>query len=222
MSRYAFSASANVPSRISIIVSISWSVIVSAGMKRSESGRGALTSRPRARARSATRDAMSRLRSSASSKPRPRTSPQPCRRDSRVQAVRQIVAGLRHAREEAGFRDLLDHRAADRRHQRIAAERAALVAILEAGDVAVGDQCCQRHAAAETLGQRHDVGRYAGVLETEHAPGAADPGLDLIEDEQHALVAGQRAQGAQDRGWSPRTRRPRPGSVPASRRRSAA
>ena len=102
-----------------------------------------------------------------------------------------MVTRLRHPREKAGLRYLLDHRAADRRHQRIAAKRSALITIFEAANVAVGDQRRQRHAAAQPLGQRHDVGRYAGVLETEQAAGAADPGLDFIEDQQQALVAGQ-------------------------------
>ena len=95
-----------------------------------------------------------------------------------------MLARLCHAREEARLRDRLDHRATDGRHDRIAAERAALIAILEAADVAMGNQSRQRHAAAQPLGQGHDVGRRPGMFEPEQMPGASDPGLDLVEDQQ--------------------------------------
>jgi hypothetical protein len=94
-----------------------------------------------------------------------------------------MLARLRHAREKARLRDRLDHRAADRRHDRIAAERPTLIAILEAAHVAMGDQGGQRHAAAKALGQGHDVGRGSGVFEAEQSAGAPDPGLDFVEDQ---------------------------------------
>ena len=52
----------------------------------------------------------------------------------------------------------------------------------------------QRHAAAEPLAERQDVGLHARVLVRAEAAGAADAGLDLVEDQQHAALAGERAQ----------------------------
>src|ERR1019366_591855 len=99
--------------------------------------------------------------------------------------------------EETGLREFLDHRASDCRHQRIAAKRSALIAIFEAADVAMRDKCRQWHAAAETFGQGHNVGRYSRMLETEQPAGAANAGLNFIEDQQQAPLARQLAQTAQ-------------------------
>ena len=55
-----------------------------------------------------------------------------------------------------------------------------------------------RKAAAERLRQRHDVGRDAGMLIGEHIAGAADAGLDLVEDQQQPVVVAQLAQRAQE------------------------
>jgi hypothetical protein len=57
----------------------------------------------------------------------------------------------------------------------------------------MGDKRGQRHTAAEALGKGHDVGRYTGMLVAEDPTGAADPGLDLVEDQQHAALVAQRA-----------------------------
>ena len=50
----------------------------------------------------------------------------------------------------------------------------------------------QRQAGAERLRQREDVGHDPVALEREHRAGAAEPGLGLVEHEQHAafLAAG--------------------------------
>jgi hypothetical protein len=109
-----------------------------------------------------------------------------------------MVARLGDAREKTWPRDRLDHRAANGGHQRIATERSALVTILEAANIAMGHQSRQRHAAAQTLGQCHDIRRDAGMLETEQVAGAADPGLNFIKDEQQTLGAGEGAQVAQE------------------------
>ena len=101
----------------------------------------------------------------------------------------QIDAGLRHLLQEAEPADLLHHGAADRGRERVAVEGAALVAMLEAAHVLVRDQRAERDAAAEPLAERHDVGRDAGMLEAEEFSGAADAGLDLVEDQQRCRCA---------------------------------
>ena len=56
------------------------------------------------------------------------------------------------------------------------------------------EQRGERHAAADALAERHDVGRDAGMLVVEELPGAADAGLDLVEDQEQAVRVGERAQ----------------------------
>ena len=43
-------------------------------------------------------------------------------------------------------------------------------------------------AAADALGQGHDVGHHVPVLAGEPAPGAPEAGEDLVEDEQDAVA----------------------------------
>ncbi len=50
-------------------------------------------------------------------------------------------------------------------------------------------------AAADALGDRHDVGRDPGALMREESAGAADARLHLVEDQQQALVVAKRPQG---------------------------
>ena len=73
----------------------------------------------------------------------------------------------------------------------------------------------QRHAAADALAERHDVGLDAGVLVVEQLSGPAHAGLDLVDDQQQAVRLGQRAQLLQKFDRSPARRRLRPGSAPA-------
>jgi hypothetical protein len=54
------------------------------------------------------------------------------------------------------------------------------------------------YSAPQSLAEGEDVGLDAGVLEAEEAPGAPDAGLDLVEDQQQALVPGQRPQVTQE------------------------
>jgi len=62
----------------------------------------------------------------------------------------------------------------------------ALIAGLEAARRGARHQRGQRHAAAERLAERQDVGAHASVLEAIEPARAADAGLDLVEDQQHA------------------------------------
>ena len=47
------------------------------------------------------------------------------------------------------------------------------------------------HPSAEALGEGDGVGHDPGLLEREPGAGAADAGLDLVEDEQGAVLPGQ-------------------------------
>ena len=49
------------------------------------------------------------------------------------------------------------------------------------------------HAVAQGLGHGDDVGPDAVVLEPEPPPGAAEPGLDLVHDQQHVALVAQPA-----------------------------
>ena len=46
-------------------------------------------------------------------------------------------------------------------------------------------------AAGDALGELHDVGLDAVVLEAEPAPGAAEAGDHLVGDQQHVVLASQ-------------------------------
>ena len=52
----------------------------------------------------------------------------------------------------------------------------------------------RQRAAGERLRQRDDVGRDAGRLAGEHRAGAAEAGEHLVEDQQHVVFVGERAQ----------------------------
>ena len=61
-----------------------------------------------------------------------------------------------------------------------------------------GKAGADREAAAERLGERHDVGRDAGALIGEQLAGAADAGLHLVEDQQQAVLVAELAQRPQE------------------------
>ena len=63
-----------------------------------------------------------------------------------------------------------------------------------------GQQRAAGDAAAEALGQRHDVGRDAEVLVGEPLAGAAAAGLHLVEDQQQLVLVGQLAQAGEEAG----------------------
>jgi hypothetical protein len=84
---------------------------------------------------------------------------------------------------------------------------------------AEGHQGPDRHAAAESLGQGDRVGNDVPRAGNRTRPGAADAGLDLVDDEQRApasCVSSRASRGMRRRRGGPR---PRPGSAPGPRRR---
>ena len=107
----------------------------SAGMKRSRSGRGEFSSRPTgamSRARSTICGPMSVPSFSARSKPSPRSPCKPWCSHSLQQFGRQVGAFFSDRWQEARLQQCVQHRGADRGHQRVAVVGAALVARLEA------------------------------------------------------------------------------------------
>ena len=202
------------------------SVIVSGGVSRS-------ASRPRCR------------RAGRARAPRRR----PARRAVRARAARSSPRP-RHAAERArsscdtfartcassSSSTRVDDRAGGGARDRVAAERGGVVAGLERRRRVVGDeQRADRQPVREPLRERHRVGPDAELLPREERAGAADAGLHLVEDEQRAVLVGERARERedlrrerpdaalalhrleQDRGRRRRRRRRRRGVVRASR-----
>ena len=196
--RRAAPALVRIASSPSIICAISSRVTLSAGMKRSVSGRGELSSRPASNACATIAGPIGSFRSSASNSPRPRTSPRPCRADSRCNSLSRYSPASAAAFRNAGL-PISSSTANPAAHiKRIAVERAALVAVLEAGGLLGRQQRRQRHAAADTLAERHDVGLDLRVLVVEQLSGPAHAGLDFVEDQQQAVFLRQRPQFAQE------------------------
>ena len=181
------------------MASMSAVLMLSAGMKRSVSGRGELISSPASRA-SVTRSPPDGWpRSSASSSPRPRTGPKPWLGGELLQAFGEIGTGVHDGLEEGRARHFLEHRQARGAHERIAVVRAALVPMLEAAHGGLGEQRRQRHACADALAQGHDVGLDSGMLVAPELPGTPHAGLHFVGDEEQAALRSQLAQVAHER-----------------------
>ena len=98
-------------------------------------------------------------------------------------------AGLAHLLEEAVGEDDIEHRIADRHGKRIAAEGRAMRAGGHALRGILGGKAgAHREAAANALGDRHDVGCDARPFMGEELAGAADAALDLVENQQQPVA----------------------------------
>src|ERR671935_781575 len=64
-------------------------------------------------------------------------------------------------------------------------------------DSGARDRRRERDAAAERLRDGYEVGDDAVVLEAEHRPEPAEPGLRLVEHEEHAALVAQLPQTAE-------------------------
>jgi len=69
-------------------------------------------------------------------------------------------------------------------------------------ELAAGYDRADRHAVGEGLGHADNVGHDVGVLEGPHATGPSNARLDLVADEQNAVLVAEGAQLAQERGGS--------------------
>ena len=108
----------------------------------------------------------------------------------------QMRALLGRALDQPFVEQHVERRERDRGRQRIAAERAAVIAGREHLHHVVGadERRHRQQAAAQRLAEDHAVGLHAVVLAREELAGAAHAGLDLVADQQHvALAADARA-----------------------------
>src|SRR5665647_3045091 len=96
-----------------------------------------------------------------------------------LQFAFQIQAGINNRSKKFRVADLPKNGEPGRAHQRVAVERATLVAMFETGSRLGSQQRCQRHASADAFSQRHDVRLDSRMLVMEQFSGAADAGLDL-------------------------------------------
>ena len=133
--------------------------------------------------------------------------------DQRPQAGERLLAARGGVRDEPAL-EQVDRRERGRAGDGVAAIRRAVGAGTPALEqLRAGDERAERHAGRDALGRQQDVGLDAPVLDRPHLAGAAGAGLDLVGDEQDAVLVADR--GAGPGGSHPRARcsRPRPGSA---------
>ena len=131
------------------------------------------------------------------SRPRPRTSRiVGMLRGERASPARSRSPMPRQFASTPSLAQRLEHRDAGGAGERVAAEGRAVRAGVEArGDRRSRRQHrADRHAAAEALGERHDVGHDAALLVGEQRAGAAHAGLHLVEDQQQPVSVAELAQ----------------------------
>ena len=97
--------------------------------------------------------------------------------------------------EKALLEHHVEHAVGDGAGERIAAEGGAVRAGRHAGGGARGRQArADREAAAQALGQRHDVGRHPGPFVGEQPAGPAHAALHLVEDQQQVVLVAELPQ----------------------------
>lgn len=115
-----------------------------------------------------------------------------------LEAVAQVLAG---------GNDVLAHVLLDQRADRGAARRPGKGAPTkvepwspgahEVGHLGAGGDGTHGEAVGDALGHAHDVRLDAGALEAERGATAEEAGLDLVDDEQDALLVAEVGDGAQ-------------------------
>jgi len=129
-------------------------------MKRSACGCGEFKSMPSASAWATIEAPIGCFRSSASNRPRPANVAEAVSAPKfAVTRFPETVPASTTDFRNAGLLTSARRPRPARAHQWIAIKRAALVAMLEAGGRFRRQQGRQRHAAADALAERHDVGR---------------------------------------------------------------
>ena len=107
----------------------------------------------------------------------------------------EVIADLNDVFEQIFPLDGIDHRRCDSAGQRPTAEGRSVHAGMEGARHLVGAECrAHRDAAGKRLGQRGDVRHNAKVLIGAPLSGAAEAGLNLIDDQQSAGGVGQLAR----------------------------
>ncbi|MNO98113.1 hypothetical protein D3C76_898480 [compost metagenome] len=97
---------------------------------------------------------------------------------------------------KVGVAHFIQGRQGCRTRHRVAGVGAAKAAFGQVVDQRLAaDHCAQRHAAGDALGQQQQVRLDAQAREGEALAGAAKPRLDLIDDNQDAVLVTEAAQG---------------------------
>src|SRR6202021_2858059 len=116
------------------------------------------------------------------------------------QPLAHVQAEPRNPVEEAWSQNDVKCGVADRHRQWVAAKRRAVDAGGEApGGVRGREARRHRKARADALGGGENIGVNAAVLIGVEAPGAADSGLHLVEDQKEVEPIADLAQTAQER-----------------------
>ncbi len=98
-------------------------------------------------------------------------------------------------RQEGRPGDDLEGPGGGRRSQEVAAVRERVELATEPGELPAGeDRRDLGSGTAQPLGRGDDVGPHIEVVRGEHVPGAADTGLDLVEDQDDAPLVADAAQ----------------------------
>ena len=119
----------------------------------------------------------------------------------RVEPGAQRAAALGDPCEEAVGQHHIEHRIGDGAGEGVAAKGRTMAAgIHAAGPVPGGETGSDREPATEAFRDRDDVGSDAGLLVREQRAGASHAGLDLVEDEEAAVLVAQLAQPPQALG----------------------
>ena len=99
--------------------------------------------------------------------------------------------------EEAAVHDLGKRLEPEAARDRVAPEGGSVVpGFDERRDPFAHENGPERQAAAEGLGERHEIGHNAHLLEDEEVPGAPEPRLNLVENEHRAHAVGRGARGS--------------------------
>ena len=108
-------------------------------------------------------------------------------------------ADLHSALAELLLFDRLEHRQTRRAgHRRTGVGAAQPARRRRIHDRGLADDRRERKSAREALRERHQVGLDARVLDREHAAGACEAGLDLVDHEHDAVLIAEPAQRLQE------------------------
>ena len=119
----------------------------------------------------------------------------------RAEALVQDLAAFAHPGEKAVLQHDVQNGVRHRAGERVAAEGRAVGARGHGGSSGGGGEAgADREPAAQTLGDGRDVGTHAGLFAGEQRPRAAHAGLDLVEDQEQAMLVAQGAEPLQALG----------------------
>src|SRR5262249_46078031 len=68
-------------------------------------------------------------------------------------------------------------------------------------DLRASDDAGERKSAGERFRYGDEVGLDAGMLDSEHPPGASEPGLYLVGDQRDPVLVADAAKRGQQLGW---------------------